>query len=332
MSTTTNETNRQEKIPIGRNIFISHRHEEKNIADIISKHLQSWGIPRDDIFQSSDAKGGVRIGGKLTEGLKEALSKTSLLIFIYTHKMHDWSYCMWECGVAMDPKTEDTNIVVFECAGESPAVFQPDVRVNVPQGGIKQFTYQFHKKDGFFPKQPAFGPRFADEVLDEKAEQFQKDLMKVIPGGEYKETPLLHLIKLSLAPEHVAAVLKEEEPDAAHDYIYNNLLIEEASPYCPQHFGFNTFNKGIKWSSVVERWQKKVEIVQASWISDLNIEIWRAIHNEPARPSGDVFTSVVNLDRQYIPLLCLMREYPSSKMEFNVYLYRTKSGEKSDKN
>lgn len=155
--------------------------------------------------------------------------------------------------------------------------------------------------------------------------------MKVIPGGEYKESPLLHLIKLSLTPEHVAAVLQKEESDAADDYIHEHLLIEEASPYCPQHFGFNTFDKGMQWSSVVERWKKKVGNVQASWISDLNIEIWRAIHNEPAKPSGHSFTSVVNADRQYIPLLCLMREYPNNKIEFNIYLYRMKSGKKSSK-
>lgn len=311
---------------MSRSIFICHRHDEEHIADVINKHLQLWGIPKKDIFQSSDAKGGAHIGATLDDELKKALSKANLLIFIYTHGVHDWSYCTWECGLATDLTRENTNIVVFECTRESPSMFQPRVRVRVTQDGIKQFTHQFHTEENFFANEPPFNPNYSDDILAEKTNQFYKDLVEVIPGGVYKETPLLHLIRLSLAHKDVEKVLEVKEPKDAHDYICEKLIIETASPYCPQHFGYSTFDEKMKWSDAVKRWVGEAKKAKAkasdSWVQDLHTEIWRAIHNKPARPTGEAIISVAESDRHYVPLLCLMREHPGGEVDFNVYFYR----------
>lgn len=309
-------------------IFISHRHEEETIANVINDYLQDWGIHRHDIFQSSRSDSGAMIGSKLDDELKKALTVTNLLILVYTHKMYDWSYCTWECGVALDPKTEDTNIVVFECAGESPKIFEPNVRVEVTEKGIDDFTYQFHKSDNFFPNQPAFNPGFADDILKKKAEKFFNDLEEVIPGGQYKEKPLIHLIKLSLSPEIVDEAKNKTSPKSAHACISENLFIEDASPYCPQHFGCSTFDKKMKWSGVIKGWQDEVNKSKPKkskltdeWTRELYSEIWRALRNKPAKPLGNIMASATSANRQYIPLLSLMREYPDQKREFMLYLY-----------
>lgn len=309
---------------MSRSIFICHRHDEKDIADVLNKHLQLWGILKEDIFQSSDAKGGARIGGMLDDELRKALSKANLLIFIYTHGVHDWSYCTWECGLAIDVTSENTNIVVFECVKDSPSMFQTKVRVRVTPEGIKQFTHQFHNEVNFFANEPPFNPNYSDDILKEKTNLFYDDLKRVIPGGEDKETPLLHLIRLSLAHQDVKKVSEVTEPEDAHDYICGNLIIETASPYCPQHFGFSTFDEKMKWSDAVKRWRDETQQANASdsWAQDLYTEIWRAIHKIPARPAGKAIISVAESDRHYVPLLCLMREYPDGKVDFNVYLHR----------
>jgi hypothetical protein len=309
-------------------IFISHRHDEKNIADIINKHLQMWGIPKNEIFQSSDSRSGTRIGGKLTDVLKNALSKTNLLIFVYTHRVYDWSYCMWECGVALNPETEDTNIVVFECAGETPKVFHSSVRVVVDQQGIEKFTNQFHKNDNFFPGKPPYNAEIENDILIELAERLYEDLLEEIPGLRYTESPLVHQLKLSLDSAHVDKVLKMKSPKAANQYIYEHLIIEEASPYLSQHFGCRTINKDINWSMVVQTWKDDIKIKNAkapiTWTRELNREIWRAINNKPAKPEGNVIISAARSTRKYCALVCLMREYPGRKMEFNVYFYQKK--------
>ena len=56
-----------------RETFISHRHADKKIADIIRIHLQLLGIPKEKIFQSSYAKGGLVIGRPIKEELWRVL-------------------------------------------------------------------------------------------------------------------------------------------------------------------------------------------------------------------------------------------------------------------
>lgn len=304
-------------------IFISHRHEEKVLADIVNRHLQHWGIAKENIFQSSDAEGGSPVWGGVKQGIIKALTTTNLLILIYTHDMHDWSYCMWECGLALNPGTEDTNIIVFQCTQDVPELFQENLRILPTMEGMLQFTTQFHKMDNFFPNQPAFKPKESNEIIRERAERFCSDFAEVIPGGQYQETPLLHLIKLSLSSECIAVLKERETAEDANNYICDNLLIKESSPHCPQHFGYREFDEGMKWSKIVKRWEDKIGTTDGedSWTDALHSEIWRAINNIPAQPTGLELTSIADHRRRYTPLLCLMREYPDRRAEFNVYLY-----------
>ncbi len=50
-------------------IFISHRHGDKDIADVFTKHLTYWGLAREEIFQSSSAGQGAEKGRYLTDQL-----------------------------------------------------------------------------------------------------------------------------------------------------------------------------------------------------------------------------------------------------------------------
>lgn len=312
-------------------IFISHRQDEKSIADVINKHLQMWGIHSKDIFHSSDTRGGTRIGGQLTNELKNALMKTNLLILVYTHSVYDWSYCMWECGVALDPKTEDTKIVVFECSGETPKVFHSDVRVNVTMEGIVKFTNQFHTDEKFFPGQEAYKSELREDIIEQLGGNLYNDLSEVIPGGRYKEVPLVHRLTLSFSAENVEKVMSKKNLKTTRELICENLLIEEFSPYCPEHFGFTSFDAKMKWSLVVNRWKDEVKRYKAkkvkaseSWIAEVHSEIWRAIQKKPAKPEGNILIGATTTNRQYSPLLCLKREYPDKKMEFHLYFYPNK--------
>jgi hypothetical protein len=53
-----------------------------------------------------------------------------VVLLVYTTEDQDWSYCMWECGVAMKPDAPQTRIVVLQCAAETPNVFEDRVRVD----------------------------------------------------------------------------------------------------------------------------------------------------------------------------------------------------------
>jgi hypothetical protein len=75
-----------------------------------------------------------------------------VLILIYTSSDEDWSYCMWECGVATHPQSPNTAIIVFQCGTDIPAPFHDVVRVNVRQyDDIKKFTDQFLRDPTYCP-------------------------------------------------------------------------------------------------------------------------------------------------------------------------------------
>ena len=305
-------------------IFISHRHEESELADTVSHHLQLWGIDKDQIFQSSDAEAGAPVWGDVKQGIISALARTNLLILIYTHNLPGWSYCMWECGLALNPGTEDTNIIVFQCTEDVPELFQEKVRIQAKLDGILQFTTQFHKAENFFPKQPARYPKVSDKIIRERAENFYADFVKAIPGRQYKEeTPLLHLITLSLSSQCIDKLEEWKTAEDANDFIRDNLLIKGASPHCPPHFGYRGFGDGMKWSEIVKRWESNIGSTNGedSWADALHSEIWRAVNNIPAQPAGLGLTSIEDPERHYVPLLCLMRNYPNGSAEFDVYLY-----------
>lgn len=307
-------------------IFICHRHDEKKIAEVVNEHIQDWGINKKNIFISSNFESGGRIGSELNKELVTELTESNLLIFLYTHPIHDWSYCMWECGVATTLERA-TKIIVFECAKEPPQVFDKDIRVKAnKKDDIKKFTFQFHKDDNFFPGLPAFNTELTDKILNKRANRFYEALADVIPGGGYVETPLLLMIKLALGSEQVNRFNEYEKPDAAYDYLHDHLEIEEASSDCPKHFGRRTIIQNMHWSELVESWRDDAKPLKYSdaWINDIYDEILKGLRNKKALPGGNILYSVSSdaRKREYIPLVCLMREYPDGRTVFTVYLYR----------
>ncbi|MEE8524970.1 MAG: toll/interleukin-1 receptor domain-containing protein, partial [Thermoanaerobaculia bacterium] len=100
-----------------RDIFISHRHDDKPIADVLKKHLLGWAISEDRIFLSSSVDNAPQIGGALQDELQKALYEARVLFFLFTSSGADWSWCIYEIGLATDPETH-TRIVVLKCTDD----------------------------------------------------------------------------------------------------------------------------------------------------------------------------------------------------------------------
>ena len=79
----------------------------------------------------------------MNKELLGALSEVRLVLLVYTVADADWSYCMWECGVAVDPTQGDTptRIVVFRATEDVPNVLQDLVSVRTSnEHDIKSFV------------------------------------------------------------------------------------------------------------------------------------------------------------------------------------------------
>ncbi|HET6731274.1 toll/interleukin-1 receptor domain-containing protein, partial [Mycobacterium sp.] len=114
-------------------IFISHRHVDSAIASKVAGLLREWTGNQARIYLSSDPDfEGPEPGAKLNEQLKRILAESDVVLLIYTSSTEDWSYCMWECGIAIDPSDQKkTDVIVLQCAADGPKPFGDRLRVNL---------------------------------------------------------------------------------------------------------------------------------------------------------------------------------------------------------
>lgn len=55
-----------------------------------------------------------------------------MVLLIFTVPDEDWSYCIWETGVAFNPRKKDeTKIVVLQCGKNIPAPLSDKARVQI---------------------------------------------------------------------------------------------------------------------------------------------------------------------------------------------------------
>lgn len=167
-------------------IFISHRHVDRPIADILRQSLMDWSTGHCEIFQSSDQGTIQNIDKGIQDKLVKVLilSETELLILVYTHPDEDWSWCMWECGIAVDLTATgpETRIVVLQCADKAPTVFGDRDTVQLDLESIRRFTVDFHKSAGFFPKHPAFAHDIPADILEMRAHRLYEELQSHAAG------------------------------------------------------------------------------------------------------------------------------------------------------
>jgi hypothetical protein len=303
-------------------IFISYRFADKEIADVIRRNLARWGF--DDIYQARAPGAGPRVGESLSDELREVLDAVDLIILVYTFADEDWSWCMWECGLATRPRQSDaTRVVVFRCTKyDSPRQFAQQVMVDADIEGVRNFTKQLHRNEDFFKGRPAYRPRLSDEDLEDLSNAFYEELKLVIPAGQREERYRWDRFTLKLEPPANRLNLETNE-DAACKLLQSELVVTEPFGNALMHFGYANLEGGLRLSDLAERWIQETrdrEDVSQNWIKELCLEIRRAINAYPAEPSWQKLDSVY-LSRPYFPVLNHMRVLPDGSMEFDVYFY-----------
>ena len=106
-------------------LFISHKHFDRQIAEVLGRFIEERSAARIKVYLSSSPDfPGPRFGKALNAQLRDALWRTELLILVYTSADQDWSYCMWECGMAAHPHGPNTTLIVFQCGPDIPGPFR----------------------------------------------------------------------------------------------------------------------------------------------------------------------------------------------------------------
>lgn len=311
-----------------RSLFISHKQVDKKIADVISSFVTMHSGGRVNVYQSSSPwNDAPKVGRNLNKQLRETLWNTGVLILIYTTSDHDWSYCMWECGVASHPQSPDTKIILFQCAGNSPAVFNEQVNVDMRAlVDIQKFTSEFLTSSDFFPG--ATGPitKFKSngrEVASAATDLFQK-LEPVLPPEKIDpstEWPAYPFLQLELGFQHIDQIRKLD-PKQRNEIIKKECLISATDKYCEQLFGVLSFSSDMTFKQLADSWLQKFPHSQSKWIQALCNQVSAgATWNFPTT-SWDIMQGF-NDNIWRAPVLTRVRKIPSRQCtQFDIYFFK----------
>jgi hypothetical protein len=147
-------------------IFISHRVADKHIADALKTNIVSWGVDPRHVLQSPVTVDDQRVDKGITQAFVRTLAETKLFVLVYTGSEVDWSWSMWELGVASDPEGAQPGVIILQCATDAVPQLLAGFRiVRLEEGDVAQLVEDFHRKPGFLSQMPAFAPWIANEVI-----------------------------------------------------------------------------------------------------------------------------------------------------------------------
>ena len=325
-------------------VFLSHRHADKQIASDIRTTLESWANFDIQIFQSDSPGHGAMIGKPLNDQLAKNLRDSHLVVLIFLAADDDWSYCMWECGVATDPdKLNPTNVVVFQFTDEAPRVFEDKVRVIVAENNldaIRDFAIAFHRDEKFFPRlDRALCPKVADAEIDNRSKEFHELLLSHIPPGTPNEYPRWDHLKLGVALDKINEVRKRisEEtenhppgPTSKEKLQWTSEMVEAECKVrtgfgqAGRHFGYDPLRRDAKFTEYLLQLSEQSGESTKKCGESIFDEMARAILSFPAEPSWYRLRSAVQKNMWFVPIVSHARTLPhrdDNCMEFDLYLY-----------
>lgn len=314
-------------------VFISHKHSDSAIATAIAKFLRDKSLGAVDVFLSSDwTFHGPRLGAGLNDELRQTLWNSDALLLVYTSADQDWSYCMWECGVAAHPESPDTRIIVFQCGHESPTPFSNDLRINVRKlDDINRFAKQLLTDSEFFPgKNKPLAPNIVQETLEKVAKELFEELKRIIPeppDGQIDEWPVWPFLAIELQQAQIDLIRKlnvadrTEKLKSSRQIIRENGVVVKSDPRASQLFGLSSLPEKIGLAELLKIWKERFPEIDSIWFDSccdqIAVGAWRGfptIWQSSLREVGG--------ESDYTPVLSRVKRIPfGGKFQFELYFY-----------
>lgn len=311
-------------------LFISHRHDDRAIADAIRRFIEARTGGRVTVFQSSSpgAKG-PKQGENLTEELRHALWHSSVLVLIYTTRDQDWSYCMWECGVAQLPEPSSTKTVVFQCADQFPMAFADQVRVGVRnEQDIEKFVNDLLTEPAYFPQ---LGRAVTDfnagtELVQEAAHELYRALQDVLPAphGVGEEWPPYPQLTMELPNEQMERIRKAEGSakqrlDVARQVVVEEALVTGGDGQVGRVFSARGFPRipsmpGIPMRDLVSSWEANSPTPASRWVDEICNQVLATAHDQFPTPGWELMRGADRMDwTWYGPIVRYITKVPRRK-------------------
>ncbi|MCA1704140.1 MAG: toll/interleukin-1 receptor domain-containing protein [Actinobacteria bacterium] len=312
-----------------RCVFISHRHADKEIADALREFIRgcTWG--RVKAHQSSFAENAPRVGYTLTDELAKQLKDSRVVLCVYTVPEEDWSYCMWECGLAIDPEARDTRIVIFQFSGHYPTPFQDHVRVDVRNiEDVQNFVTNLLTDPDFFPgSTEALHPGLSrdDPMLREKAVELHEKFRSISLPGEVEQWPAWACLILEFSKSAIDRITTEAEAEsrvrATREALLNDCVIVDGDRTGRNLFGRVKFPEAMQFREIVEHWGERYPKSNSKWVESLAEQIALGAQGHSPRTDWEMMPGATGGETDWcIPVVNWIRKVPARQcMQFDVY-------------
>lgn len=311
-------------------LFISHRHEDHAIADVIRRFIQARTGGRVAVFQSSSPTAqGPKQGENITRELQSALWHASAVILIYTTRDQDWSYCMWECGVAQLPEPSDTKTIVFQCAEQFPEVFADQLRVGVRnEQDIERFVNELLTDPGYFPKLGRAVTEFhaGTEPTKEAARELYLQLQDVLPNGytAVDEWPPYPQLTLELTDEQTERIRNaegsaEQQLDLTRQVVVDEGVVIGGDGQIGRIFNINGFPSTssmppVPLGDLLASWNTNSPTPASHWVDGMCSQVLAVCRGQFPTPRWELMRGADRDDRTwYGPLVRYIKNIPSRK-------------------
>jgi TIR domain len=307
-------------------IFISHKQSDKAIAEAVAKFLKDEATREIRIFLSSSTGfEGVRFGKPISTELRGVLANADVFLLLYTSPDEDWSWCMWEWGIANHPASAKTTMVVLQCGTESPKIDVGNRRVNVRQKDeIHTFVKQYFTIAGFFPslEGEAFGGHFSSDTIAAKAEKFFDTLMTfpaIDPTMEWQTWPFLQLELPITLVDRIKDLVRPLSRAEQLSLIRQETKVTVANTNALAIFGLAGLAADTPFSNLALHWKNAFDGREADWFEACcdQVLVAAAERLPSTRPSA---VRAVHAAKDYMPLITKVRRSSyQGTVRFDLY-------------
>jgi hypothetical protein len=311
--------------------FISHRHVDSGIADALRKWIYKATNNGVNVYQSSSAGNAPLTGDPLEAALRQQLYESSVVLCPFTGHGADWSWCMWECGLATDPLRADTRVVILQFSEDFPSPYGHLVRIDArDERDITKLVTDLLTDPDFVPDhdRALTGLPPDDPAVQQRATELFQALRKAGPPEprEIWESWSVLALEFELADidEAIAAGSQPERERAICTLLKDpkKCRIVEGKRLARNMFGMSAFPDRKPFAELYSEWRED-NPGSTEWLDSVAKQI--ALSARRKTPATDWVVVDGATSQLSIPVLCWTVRDPAARtIQFHVYFIPVK--------
>jgi hypothetical protein len=308
-------------------VFISHRHKDAAIATVLADWIRDCAGVR--IFQSSTPGDAPAPGRQLNLELRKALHDSSLVLCLFTAKHEDWSWCMWECGLAQNPVVDDTRVILLQFTDDFPDPFGDVVRVDVrSRNDIHKFAMGFLTDPQMFP---GYGRPLRPDLAptDPAVQRRARDLFDAFGEVGFPEpveqwaswTILILELRLDEVESLDEDLSEDERVRLIKEMLMDRCVVVDGERTARNIFGLVAIPQRIRFSKLYDLWRRKYQAPESKWLDSIAGQISIAARRQIPATDWEIMEGAASgTSQSSMPVLCwTVRDPANACIQFHLY-------------